>query len=131
MIKEISTRARNVATVLVLLAFCGTGQLVRAQQRSGATATDDGARTARRVSRVLVTGNAVVQAQPDTAILQISVVTQSRRALDAQQDNANKTDAVVRALRATAGAGAENKTSGYNLQPQRVYKEKQTRTITV
>lgn len=84
----------------------------------------------RRVTRVMVAGDSIVQAQPDTAILTISVVTQARNALDAQQQNATKTDAVVRALKAAAGAGAEIKTSGYSLQPQRVYKENQPPTIT-
>src|SRR5215203_4669245 len=79
----------------------------------------------RRVTRVMVAGDSIVQAQPDTAILTISVVTQGRRAIDAQQENATKTDAVVRALKSVAGAGAEVKTSGYSLQPQRVYKEGQ------
>jgi uncharacterized protein len=86
--------------------------------------------TESRGTRVLVTGDSIVQAQPDTAILNISVVTQARRALEAQQDNANKTDAVVGALKSAAGAGAEIKTSGYSLQPIRVYKEGQPPLIT-
>ena len=84
----------------------------------------------RGLTKVLVSGDSIVQAQPDTAILTVSVVTQGRRALDAQQENANKSDAVVRALKNAAGAGAEVKTSGYSLQPQRVYKEGQPPTIT-
>jgi uncharacterized protein YggE len=83
----------------------------------------------RRVTRVMVAGDSIVQAQPDTAIVTVSVITQNRNALSAQQDNAAKTDAVVRALKAAAGAGAEVKTSGYSLQPQRVYKENQPPTI--
>ena len=88
-----------------------------------------GASDNRRVSRVMVVGDSIVQAQPDTAIVTISVVTQGRRAIDAQQENAAKTDAVVRALKAAAGTGAEVKTSGYSLQPMRVYKEGQPPTI--
>jgi len=84
----------------------------------------------RTLTRVMVTGDSIVQAQPDTAILTVSVVTQARRALEAQQQNANQSDAVVRALKSAAGAGAEIKTSGYSLQPQRVYKENQPPTIT-
>jgi uncharacterized protein YggE len=83
----------------------------------------------RSLTKVMVSGDSIVQAQPDTAILNISVVTQARAALDAQQQNANKSDAVVRALKSAAGAGAEIKTSGYSLQPQRVYKENQPPTI--
>jgi uncharacterized protein len=84
----------------------------------------------RRITRVMVAGDSIIQAQPDTAIISVAVVTQNRTALTAQQDNAAKTDAVVRALKAAAGTGAEVKTSGYSLQPQRVYKEGQPPTIT-
>src|SRR5215813_6704772 len=83
----------------------------------------------RRVTRVMVAGDSIIRAQPDTAILTVSVVTQNRTAIEAQQENATKTDAVVRAVKAAAGAGAEVKTSGYNVQPQRVYKENQPPTI--
>ncbi len=85
---------------------------------------------ARKLTRVLISGDSIVQVQPDTAILNVSVVTQARRALEAQQQNANQSDAVVKALKAAAGAGAEVKTSGYSLQPIRVYKEGQPPTIT-
>ena len=84
----------------------------------------------RSLTKVMVTGDSIVQAQPDTAILTVAVVTQARSALDAQQQNANKSDAVVRALKSAAGPGAEIKTSGYSLQPQRIYKENQPPTIT-
>jgi hypothetical protein len=83
----------------------------------------------RTATRVVVTGDALVQAQPDTAILTISVVTQSRNALAAQQQNAAQSEAVMRALKAVAGADAEVKTSGYLLTPQRVYRENQPPTI--
>lgn len=83
----------------------------------------------KRQTRITVGGDAIVQAKPDTAILTVSVVTQGRRAIDAQQENATKTDAVVRALKAAAGTGAEIQTSGYSLQPMRVYRENQPPTI--
>jgi len=84
----------------------------------------------RGLTRVLVSGDSLVQAMPDTAVLTISVVTQAKRAMDAQQENATKSDAVVRALKSAAGSGAEVKTSGYSLQPQRLYRENQPPTIT-
>ena len=84
----------------------------------------------RPLTKVTVLGDSIVQAQPDTAILTISVVTQAKRALDAQQENATKSDTVVKALKATAGPGGEVKTSGYSLQPQRIYREGQPPTIT-
>ena len=82
------------------------------------------------LTKVAVTGDSIIQAQPDTAILTVSVVTQGRLALDAQRENATKSDAVVRALKSAAGADAEVKTSGYSLQPIRVYKESQPPVIT-
>lgn len=81
-------------------------------------------------TRVTVTGDSIVQAQPDTAVVTVAVVTQNASASEAQAENASKTDAVVRAVKAAAGAGAEVKTSGYNLQPQYVYKEGSPPTIT-
>ncbi len=84
----------------------------------------------KRPVRVAVSGEATVAAQPDTAVLLISVVTQNKNALTAQSENAVKSDAVIRAVKAAAGAGAEVKTSGYVLTPQRVYRENQPPTIT-
>lgn len=100
---------------------------LRPLAESGPTAAVQG--DSRSLTKVLVTGDAIVQALPDTAVVTISVVTQARAALDAQQQNAAKSDAVVRALKAAMGAGAEVKTSGYSLQPQRVYKENQPPSI--
>ena len=100
-----------------------------AQGPAGGNQATSGGDT-RRLTRVTVSGDSIVQAQPDTALITVSVVTQSKRAIDAQQENAAKSDAVVRALKAAAGAGAEVKTSGYSLQPQRVYRENQPPTIT-
>ncbi len=108
----------------------GTPFEARSIQPVGQGTAAAGQTDLRGLTKVLVTGDSIVSAQPDTAILTVSVVTQAVRALDAQQDNANKSDAVVRALKAAAGAGAEVKTSGYTLQPQRVYKEGQPPTIT-
>src|SRR5947209_11113152 len=84
----------------------------------------------RGVTRVVVTGDATVQAQPDTVILSVAVVTQNASASEAQAENASKTDSVVRAVKSAAGAGAEVKTSGYSVQPQYVYKEGAPPTIT-
>lgn len=95
-----------------------------ASQNAGSQANDS-----RRVTRVLVTGDSIIQAQPDSAVLVISVVTQAKQALDAQQQNATRSEATVRALKAAAGSGSEVKTSGYSVQPQRIYKEGQPPTI--
>ena len=83
----------------------------------------------RRPTRIMVGGDSIVRIQPDTAIVTISVVTQGKTAIEPQQENATKTEAVIRAVKAAAGAGAEVKTSGYSIQPQRVYKENQPPSI--
>ncbi len=83
-----------------------------------------------RFTTVTVSGDARVMAEPDTAIVSISVVTQNRNAVEAQQQNARQTTAVINALKRAAGSRAEIKTSGYALVPQRVYKENQPPTIT-
>ena len=101
----------------MLALVVATATLLHAQETSPADS--------KRQTRVTVGGDSIVQAQPDTAILTVAVVTQGKRSLDAQQENATKTDAVVRALKAAAGTGAEVKTSGYSLQPMRVYREGQ------
>lgn len=82
------------------------------------------------LTRVVVTGDALVQAQPDTAVVQIAVVTQNTSASEAQAENASKSEAVVRAVKAAAGAGAEVKTSGYSLQPQYDYREAGVQRLT-
>ena len=113
---------------LISLASLMTLVLASAATVNAQTATkptDD----SRRYTRVMVSGDSIVQAQPDTAVISIAVVTQAKNAIDAQQQNASKSDAMMRALKSAAGVGAEIKTSGYNLQPQRVYKEGQPPTI--
>jgi uncharacterized protein YggE len=109
----------------ILAIVLATASMISAQQAVTKPSEDS-----RRVTRVSVSGDSLVQAQPDTAVLTISVVTQEKKAFEAQQQNATKSEAVVRALKAVAGSGSEVKTSGYSLQPQRVYKEGQPPTIT-
>src|SRR2546423_426212 len=73
---------------------------------------------AARVTRVAVTGETNMKAQPDAAVVVLSVITQGVQAFNAQQDNARKSDAVIHALQASAGANPEIKTSDYSLRPQ-------------
>src|SRR6266567_3318854 len=49
------------------------------------TSSRSSAADAKLLTRITVAGDALVQAQPDTANITISVVTQNKRALDAQQ----------------------------------------------
>jgi uncharacterized protein YggE len=118
------TMKRLFTTIWAMALILSAATIVHAQ--TAPTGTSD----TRRGTRITVNGDSIVQAQPDTAILTISVVTQARRAIDAQQDNATKTEAVMQAVKNAAGPGAEVKTSGYSVQPQRMYRENQPPTIT-
>ena len=100
-----------------------TGLLLLVALGAGASAQERTTPEGYSRVRVTVTGEALVTSQPDTAVLQLAVVTQSASAAEAQAQNAARTEAVVRALREAAGAGAEVKTSGYSVQPQYAYKE--------
>lgn len=78
-----------------------------------------------RTTKVTVAGEAMTKVQPDAAVLVVSVVTQNSQAIVAQQENARKSEAVANAIKATAGADAEIKTSDYTLQPQYDYRDNQ------
>jgi uncharacterized protein YggE len=66
---------------------------------------------------ITATGDAVVTAQPDRAVIEIGVVTQAPTAQAAASQNAARLDAVIRELRAAAGSGAEIKTVSYSVDP--------------
>jgi uncharacterized protein len=80
-------------------------------------------RKSNRATKVTVAGEATTQIEPDTAMLTISVVTQSQQAVTAQQENARKSEAVAGAVKAKGGSGVEIKTSDYTLQPQYDYRD--------
>src|SRR4051812_34889067 len=75
--------------------------------------------------KVTVAGDATSKVEPDAAVLVLSVVTQNTQAITAQQENARKSEAVAKAIKATAAANAEIKTSDYSLQPQYDYRDNQ------
>ena len=78
-----------------------------------------------RTTKVTVAGEAMTKVEPDAAVLVVSVVTQNSQAIVAQQENARKSEAVANAIKTTAGADAEIKTSDYALQPQYDYRDNQ------
>jgi hypothetical protein len=96
---------------------------VRPAQTGGAGRGGPTSSSARELTRITVTGDSLVQARPDTAIVTVAVVTQNASASEAQAENASRSDAVVRAVRAAAGPNAEVQTTGYSLQPQYAYRE--------
>ena len=75
-----------------------------------------------KLTRVTVIGDSQAKISPDTAVITFSVVTQGKQAVEAQQQNAQKSEAVKKAVEAiTADAKAEIKTSDYNLSPEQDY----------
>lgn len=75
-----------------------------------------------RTTRVSVVGDSQTKVAPDTAVITFSVVTQGRQALDAQQENARKSEAVKQAVDTLlAGSKSEVKTADYSLDPQNDY----------
>src|SRR5207253_11299452 len=68
-----------------------------------------------RTTKVTVAGEAVARVEPDTAVLTVSVVTQSTQAVNAQQEDARKSQAGTAAAGKTAGSGVEVKISDYTL----------------
>lgn len=76
-----------------------------------------------RTTKVTVSGEAMTKVEPDAAVIVLSVVTQNAQAISAQQENARKSEAVANAIKNTAGANAEIKTSDYSLQPQYDYRD--------
>lgn len=127
------SRLMSAACVAVLSLMFVAQQQASAQQQQVVTAATVEQKTGGTQSfgttRVVVSGDALVQARPDTAMISVAVVTQAQTALAAQQENARRSEAMVRALKAAAGAGAEVETSGYSLQPQYTYRENQTPLI--
>lgn len=83
-----------------------------------------------KLTRVTVTGESQSQIPPDNAVVTFSVVTQNKQAVDAQQENAKKTEAMTKAVEAlTANTKTEIKTSDYSLQPEQNYYSQKMPTI--
>ena len=98
---------KKLRTIVVIAAMSVTLLCLNAAAQTTASVTAGG-ETSKKLTRLVVSGNATVQAQPDTANLTISVVTQSKRALDAQTENARKTDEVVKVVKTAVGAGGRS-----------------------
>jgi uncharacterized protein YggE len=74
-----------------------------------------------RTPTITVIGEAVVTVEPDQAEIDIGVVTQSRTAVEAGNDNAAKLGQVIKELKQLVGARGEIKTAGYSLTPNYRY----------
>jgi uncharacterized protein YggE len=78
-----------------------------------------------KYTRVTVIGNSQTKIAPDTALITFSVVTQGSQALNVQQENARKSEAVKMAIETIiSNVKHEIKTSDYSLNPERDYAAK-------
>ena len=73
-----------------------------------------------KLTRITVIGESQTKVAPDSAMIIFSVVTQNSQAVNSQQENARKSEAVINAIK-TIAPSAEIKTSDYNLQPEQDY----------
>jgi uncharacterized protein YggE len=74
------------------------------------------------VSSIRVTGDAVVTAKPDRALIDVGVLTQEKQSQNASAQNAKQLDAVMAALHKLLGADADIKTINYALNPDYQYR---------
>ncbi len=75
-----------------------------------------------KLTRITVVGDSQTKIAPDTAVITFSVVTQDKQALNAQQENARKSENVKKAVEEiTANDKPEVKTSDYSLNPEQDY----------
>lgn len=75
-----------------------------------------------KLTRITVVGDSQTKIAPDTAIITFSVVTQDKQALNAQQENARKSENVKKAVEElTLNDKAVVKTNDYSLSPEQDY----------
>ena len=76
-----------------------------------------------QLTRITVVGDSKMKIAPDTAVVTFAVVTQGSQAVNAQQENARKSEAVKQAVEATSSTAnkIEVKTDNYNLSPEQDY----------
>lgn len=76
------------------------------------------AQDAESIPRISVSGSAVIEAEPDRAVLNVAVETFAEAASEASQDNARKMTDLLAALRDMGIAGERVRTVSYSLQPE-------------
>lgn len=73
------------------------------------------------IPQIAVTGRGEVKVSPDRATIQISVQTRASTAATAAAENANKTQAVLTALRSLGLGNDQLSTINYNINPEQRY----------
>lgn len=81
------------------------------------------------VPQIAVSGRGEVKVSPDRATIQISVQTRASTAAVAAAENANKTQAVLAALRALGLGNDQLSTINYNVHPEQRYEPNKEPTV--
>lgn len=110
-----AARRQGIATaaVFLLLGGAAVGRACTAQEKE----------TMGMASGITVQGIGEVMVKPDIARLQLGVQTQAKEAAQAASDNAERTSALIRAVRAAGVAEKDIQTSGYGISPQYDYSQ--------
>src|SRR3989338_10847284 len=110
---------RIIFTIFVLLAlfliFAGFNQLINAwnnYRNAGATNI---------YQTVSFAGEGKVKAEPDTAKIDIGLVTEGKDTITVQNENSSKMNAVIKFLKERGVGEADIKTSNYSLSPKYEY----------
>jgi hypothetical protein len=82
--------------------------------------------TTTRTPLIYVTGEARLKAPPDLAIANLGVTTQAKTVADAREQNAQRMQAVVEAVKKTGVPAQAISTSRFSVTPQYDYQEKRT-----
>src|SRR3972149_8503725 len=80
--------------------------------------------------QIRVTGRATVSVPPEEASVDVGVVTEAPEAKDAARLNAEKLDAVLKAIRSALGSGTKFETVSYSLNPVYRYPERNQPVLT-
>jgi uncharacterized protein YggE len=79
---------------------------------------------------IRATGEATVNAKPDQARISIGVTTQSQVAQDAVTKNAEKSTAIMSALKSVISGNGEMRTTNYSVSPEYKYEQNHAPVIT-
>ena len=102
-----------IAAATVASVSVGTLTLpVSAWAQETAKASDSG------FNGIVVSGTGEVQVKPDIARITLGVTNGGKEALGVAQENARKTDALIKAVKAAGVADKDIRTTDYNIEPQ-------------
>ncbi len=110
----------SLLSLAVLVIVAGTASAYFVQSSSTGTVSTAGGDEI-QIHTINVAGTGTVTASPDKAVVYLGVQTQSIDATAAQQENAEKMDRIIAALKDAGITEDDMETSGYSMYPLRSY----------